>query len=133
MLKRFNEEEVRTGQIFTKELVDGLARIRVQVHRVNKDHIMILLREILHGNHQINISVTEIFATETSNQHQLLAAILTRHVITSILHHFYLFISKSLFTLQLVNQHVEGINNGVTVNKDLSVSFLLLQVLLTYW
>ena len=73
VLEGFDEEEVWTGEVFAKYLVDRLTHIWIEVHWINEIDLGILLREVLHGGHHTDEAVTKVLATMTGDEDKLLA------------------------------------------------------------
>ena len=130
VLQGLNEEEVGAGQVFTKHMVNGLAHIGVEVHGVNEIYLRIFFAEVFHSCYHANETITKVLSAMACYQNQLLAAIQTGYIITSIFQNINLLVCQSLISLKLVYHHMEGIDNGITGDENLTLCLLLLQVML---
>ena len=131
ILQRLDKEEILVcRQVFAKDLVNRLAHIGIQVHRINKIHIRILLRKILHRRHHADETFAEILPAMAGDQHQLLATRQARHIIAGICQHLVLLLRQGGIIPKLLHHHVERINHRIARHEDLPVRLLLLEILL---
>ena len=72
VLEWFNEEEVRTGEVFAKHLMDWLAHVWIEVHWINEINIGIFLGEVLHSCYHANEAVTKVLASVACDEDELL-------------------------------------------------------------
>ena len=68
-------------KILAEYLVNRLAHIRIQVHRIDKIHLRILPGQVLDSGTHMDESITEVLPAMTRDQHQSLASGQTVHVI----------------------------------------------------
>ena len=111
--------------------MDGLTHIGIEVHRIDKVHIRVFLAKVFHGGDHIDEAIAEILSSVACNQHKFLSSIKTGYIVTCILEHIDLLISKGFVTLEFINNHMEGIYHCIAGNEDLAVGFLFLQVMFT--
>ena len=130
VLKRFDEEEVGAREIFAEHLMDGLAHIGIEMHRIDKVHIRVFLTEVLHGRDHADEAVAEVLAAVAGDQDEFLSAVETGDIVAGILQDGDLGIGKSLIALEFVHHHVQGVDDGVAGDEDLPMGLLLFQVLL---
>ena len=129
ILERLNEEEVGTGEIIAKHLVDGLAHVGIEVHRIDKVHIGILLAEILHRSDHADESFSEVLTTVAGDEDEFLAVVKAGDIVASGLEHVDLLIGKSLVALELIDHHVKRIDDRVAGDEDLAMGLFLQEVL----
>ena len=79
--------------------MDGLTHIRVEVHRINKINIWILLAKVFHCGDHANETVTKVFSSVAGYEHKLFASVKAGYVVSCILKHIDLLIGKGLITL----------------------------------
>ena len=70
VLQGLDEEEVRSRQIFAKDLVNGLAHIGIEVHGVDEVDIGVLLVEVFHGGDHGDEAFAEVLTAMAGNQYQ---------------------------------------------------------------
>ena len=130
ILKRLNEEKVRTSQVLTKHLMDRFTHVGIEVHGVDKINIWVFLAEILHSSYHTDEAVTEVLATMTSDKDKLLAICKTSYVVTGCHEYLVLLLCKGSIGSEFVNDHVKGIDNGIACYIDIAMRLLFLQILL---
>ena len=131
ILERFDEEEVGTSEIFAKHLMDGLAHVGIEVHRIDEIHIRVLLAEVLHGRNHADKSFAKVLTAVASYEDELLAVVKAVDVVACGLEHIDLFIGKGFVALEFIDHHVQRIDDRVACDEDLAMGLFLLEVLLT--
>ena len=131
VLEGFDEEEVGIDrQVLPENLADGLAHVRVQVHGVDEVHPGILLAQVLHGGDHADEAFAEVLAAMAGNQHQLAAVVEAGDVVAGVPEDIDLFIGEGFVALELVDDHVEGVDDGVARDEDVPMGLLIQEVLL---
>ena len=125
VLQGFDEEEVGAREIIAKHLVDGLAHIRVEVHGVDEVHIGIFLAEVLHSCDHADEAVAEVLSSVAGDQDEFFSVVKAGYVVTGVLEDMDLFIGKGLVALELFDNHVKGIDDGVARDEDLAMGLLI--------
>ena len=113
--------------------MDRLAHVWIEVHWVNEIDIGIFLGEVLHGGHHTDEAVTKVLTSMASDENELLAIGKSCYVIACFKKDFVLLFSKGGIALELIDNHVEGIDNGVAGDEDLAEGVLCLEVGLREW
>ena len=104
--------------------MDWLTYIRIEVHWVNEIYIRILLSKVFYSYAHVDETVTKVLTTVTSNKDKFLIICETVYIITGCCKYITLFLCKCFVIFQFANHHVEGINNGIASNEDLTKDFL---------
>lgn len=110
--------------------MDRLTHIRIKVHRIDEVHFGVFLAEILHGSHHADESFAEVLATMAGDEDEFLSVVKAGDIVAGGLKYIDLFIGKSLVALELIDHHVQRIDDRITSDEDLTVSLLVLEVLL---
>ena len=131
VLEGLDEEEVAIlGEVFAEHLVNGLAHVGVEVHRIDEVHVGVFLAEVFHRCDHRDEAFAEVLATVAGYQDEFASVVKTGDVVASGLENVDLLIGQSLVALELIDHHVEGINDGVAGDEDLALRLLVEEVLL---
>ena len=130
VLEGFDEEEVGTSEVFAEHLVDRLAHVWIEVHRINEIHIGILLAQVLHGSHHADETFSEVLTAMAGDEDKFLAAVKAGDVVAGGFEHIDLLIGKSFVALEFIDHHVKRVDDRVAGDEDLSMGLFLLEVLL---
>ena len=131
VLEGLDEEEVAVlGEVFAEHLVDGLAHVGIEVHRIDEIHVGIFLAEVFHCRDHRDETFAEVLAAVAGDQHQLASVVKAGDVVACGLEDVDLLIGKGLVALELIDHHMEGVDDGVAGDEDPALRLLVEEVLL---
>ena len=131
VLQRLDEEEVAVlGEVFAEHLVDGLAHVGVEVHRIDEVYVGVFLAEVFHCRDHRDEAFAEVLATVAGDEDELASVVKTGDVVACGLEHIDLLIGQGLVALELLDHHMEGIDDSVAGDEDLALRLLFEEVLL---
>ena len=131
VLQRFDEEEVAVlGEVFAEHLVDGLAYVGVEVHRIDEIDLGVFLAEVFHRRDHRDEAFTEVLATMAGDEDELASVVKAGDIVPCGLEDIDLLIGQGFVALEFIDHHMEGIDDGVAGNEDLALSLLFEEVLL---
>jgi hypothetical protein len=70
-LERLDEEDILVySEVFAEYLVDWLAHVGIEVHRIDEAHVMLFLAENLHHRYHRDKAVAEVLTTMAGDEEE---------------------------------------------------------------
>ena len=116
--------------------MDGLAHVGVEVHRIDEIDLGVFLAEVFHRRDHRDESFAEVLSAVAGDENQLALFVFvnvivqSRDIVACSLEHVDLFIGHGLVALELIDHHMESIDDGVAGDEDLALGLLVEEGLL---
>ena len=134
VLQRLNEEEVAVlGEVFAEHFVDGLAHVGVEVHRIDEIDLGVFLAKVFHRRDHRDEAFAEVLSAVAGDEDELAPVVKAGDIVPCGLEDANLFIGQGLVALELIDHHMEGVDDGVAGDENLALRFLVEEVLLAEW
>ena len=113
----------------SENLPNRFSHVGVEVHGVHEIHIGVLLAEVFHGGDHADEAVAKVLTTVAGDENELAAAVEPGDVVAGRLEHPRLLVGQGGIAPEPVYHHVEGVDDGVAGDEDLTLSLFFQEVL----
>lgn len=129
VLERLDEVEVVVcGEVVAEYLVDRSADVGVEVHRVDEVHVRECFGEVLHRSDHGDEAVAEVFAAMAGDEDEFAAIAEAGDVVARSAQDVVLHGCEGGVALELVDDQVKGVDDGVAGDDDFAVGLLVEEV-----